>query len=80
MKASLLQALFWVTGNIGIQIFQQSCQNKETMKDYLYKLYPARLNIKHKTKKQTPAERVAFMNRILQIVLTVGELHFWTRV
>lgn len=36
MKASLLQAFFWVTGNIGIQIFQQSCQNEETMEDYLH--------------------------------------------
>lgn len=62
MKAFSFQAFFWVTGNTGIQIFQQSCQNEETMKDYLYKLYPARFSIKCKPKKKTPAERHAFMN------------------
>lgn len=62
MKAFSLQAFFLVTGNTGIQIFQQSCQNEETMKDYLYKLYPGRHNIKCKPKKKTPAERYAFMN------------------
>lgn len=46
------------------------------MKDYLHKLYPARLNTKCKPKKQTPAERVAFMNKVLQIVQTVSEFHF----
>lgn len=79
MKASSLQAFFWVTGNIGIQIFQQSCQNEETMKDYLYKLYPARLKIKCKPMKQTPVESVPFMNKVLQFVFTVSELHFWTQ-
>lgn len=46
------------------------------MKDYLHKLYPARYNIKSKTKKEVPAEKVAFMNKVLQIVLTVSEFHF----
>lgn len=67
--------MFWVTIDGGIQIFQQSCQSEETMKDYLHKLYPARFNIKSKTKKQAPADRVAFMNKVLQIVLTVTEYH-----
>lgn len=46
------------------------------MQDYLHKLYPARYNIKSKTKKEVPAEKVAFMNKVLQIVLTVSEFHF----
>lgn len=49
------------------------------MKDYLHKLYPARFNIKSKTKKQAPADRVAFMNKVLQIVLTVTEYHTQTQ-
>lgn len=77
IEISSLQALFWVTGNSGIQIFQQSCQSEETMKDYLHKLYPARYNIKSKTKKEVSAARVAFMNKVLQTVLTVSEFHFW---
>lgn len=67
--------MFWVTIDGGIQIFHQSCQSEETMKDYLHKLYPARFNIKSKTKKQASADRVAFMNKVLQIVLTVTEYH-----
>lgn len=46
------------------------------MKDYLHKSYPARYNIKCKPKKHAPAERIAFIHKVLQTVLTVSEFHF----
>lgn len=44
------------------------------MKDYLHKLDPAKYNIKFTPKKQAPAERVAFMIKVLQIVLSANSI------
>lgn len=44
------------------------------MKDYLHKLHRPRYNIKFTPKKQAPAERVAFMIKVLQIVLSANSI------